>query len=86
MSGDHNANQKPKSFLDGKDMTDKPTKLEFAPGCFDNFEGTQEELDEMVAAIKQMMEDGTLFENSTEVPPEEAEAIWQKLGNLKDRQ
>jgi hypothetical protein len=40
----------------------------------------------MMAAIKQMMEDGTLFENSTEVPPEEAELIWQRLGNIKDRQ
>jgi hypothetical protein len=67
-------------------MTDKKLKLEFAPGAFDNFEGTQEELDEMVAAIKQMMEDGTLFENSTEVPSEEAEAIWQRLRNIKDRQ
>jgi hypothetical protein len=67
-------------------MTDKQTKLEFAPGCFDNFDGTQEELDEMVAAIKQMMENGTLFENSTEVPPEEAEVIWQKLNNRKPTQ
>ena len=36
-------------------MTDKKLKLEIAPGAFDNFEGTQEELDEMMAAIKQMM-------------------------------
>jgi hypothetical protein len=67
-------------------MTDKKLKLEIAPGAFDNFEGTQEELDEMMAAIKQMMEDGTLFENSREVPDEEAEAIWQRLSNIKDRQ
>ena len=67
-------------------MTDKKLKLEIAPGAFDNFDGTQEELDEMMAEIKKMMEDGTLFENSTEVPPEEAEAIWQRLGNIKDRQ
>jgi hypothetical protein len=67
-------------------MTDKQTKLEFAPGAFDNFEGTQEELDEFIAQIKQMMEDGTLFENSTEVPPEEAEVIWRRVGNVKDRQ
>jgi len=26
---------------------DKLTKIEFAPGCFDDFEGTQEELNEM---------------------------------------
>jgi hypothetical protein len=58
----------------------------FAPGAFDNFEGTQEELDALVAGIKQMMEDGTLFENSEEVSPEEAEMVWQKVGDRKDRQ
>ena len=31
-------------------------KIEFAPGCFDDFDGTQEELDEMINSIKQMFE------------------------------
>ena len=31
-------------------------KIEFAPGAFDDFEGTQEELDELVAEIKNMFE------------------------------
>jgi len=67
-------------------MTDKKLEIVFAPGAFDNFEGTQEELDELVAGLKQMMEDGTLFENSKEVSPEEAKIVWQRLGNIKDRQ
>jgi hypothetical protein len=67
-------------------MTEKKLEIVFAQGAFDNFEGTQEELDELVAGIKQMMEDGTLFENSTEVSPEEAEMVWQRLSNMKDRQ
>lgn len=48
-------------------MTDekKPMKIEFAPGCFDNFEGTQEELDEFIKEIR------TMF---TELTPEELEA------------
>lgn len=33
-------------------MNKTSIKLEFAPGCFDNFEGTQEELDELIDAIK----------------------------------
>jgi hypothetical protein len=33
---------------------DKPIKVEFAPGAFDNFEGTQEELDELLAEIEYM--------------------------------
>jgi hypothetical protein len=48
-------------------MTDekKPLKIEFAPGCFDNFEGDQEELDKFIEEIK------TMF---TELTPEELEA------------
>ena len=62
-------------------------KIEFAPGCFDNFEGTQEELDELVAEIQQMFENGDFENNSREVDieelienePEVAEKIFQAL-------
>lgn len=67
-------------------MTDKKLKVEIAPGAFDNFEGTQEELQEFLALIHQMAEDGTLFENSTPVSDEEAEATWQRLENAAKRQ
>lgn len=36
----------------------KDLKIEFAPGCFDGFEGTQEELDELITEIKRMFESG----------------------------
>ena len=45
----------------------KPIKIEFAPGCFDGFEGTQEELDQMIAEIQRLAESGELFERSTPV-------------------
>ena len=32
----------------------KEMKVEFAPGCFDSFEGTQEELDELVKTLQNM--------------------------------
>lgn len=32
----------------------KEIKIEFAPGAFDQFEGTQEELDELVAEVRKM--------------------------------
>lgn len=67
-------------------MTDKKLKVEIAPGAFDNFDGTQEELQEFLALIHQMAEDGTLFENSTPVSDEEAEAAWQRLENAAKRQ
>lgn len=36
-------------------MTEK-LKITFAPGCFDSFDGTQEELDAMVAEVTNMFE------------------------------
>lgn len=36
----------------------KDLKIEFAPGCFDSFEGTQEELDGLIEEIKRMFASG----------------------------
>ncbi len=57
-----------------EDMTPeerKELKIEFAPGCFDSFEGTQEELDELISEIKNMIQDGSLFEKSKEIDIDE---------------
>ena len=59
---------------------DKGLKLEFMPGCFDDFEGTQEELDELVAELERMAKDGTFLENSEPLSDEEAEALEEILG------
>lgn len=58
---------------------EKKLKVEIAPGAFDNFEGTQEELQEFLALIHQMAENGTLFENSTPVSDEVADVLWQRI-------
>jgi hypothetical protein len=42
--------------LTPEDMKD--LKIEFAPGCFDNFEGTQEELDAFIKEITEMFRNG----------------------------
>lgn len=68
----------------------KELKLEFAPGCFDNFEGTQEELNEMVAEIQRMFESGELeakaepvdLDELFEDEPEYAEKIIQALDDI----
>jgi hypothetical protein len=54
-------------------MTDekKPLKIEFAPGCFDHFEGTQEELDELIAEITQAVTSGEIMEMSNELSDED---------------
>jgi hypothetical protein len=73
-------------------MTDekKTPEIIFAPGCFDSFEGTQEELNELMSEIQRMAESGELFENSkaldldelTEEDPEFAEKLINGLDNI----
>ena len=46
-------------------------KLVFAPGCFDNFEGSQEELDSLVKEIEQVFKNGDLQDGSNIVDMEE---------------
>jgi len=61
-------------------------KIEFAPGCFDDFDGTQEELDEIVAEISAAVEDGSFEEKSTRLPEEEEEAILEMMQKRNTRQ
>lgn len=56
-------------------MTDKKLKVEFAPGCFDHFDGTQEELDELMADIMRMVETGELSENATLMTEEDFDEL-----------
>ena len=51
-------------------------KIEFAPGAFDQFEGTQEELDAFIAELQRMAESGELEEQSVSLDDEEA---WMEL-------
>ena len=48
-------------------------KVQFAPGAFDDFEGSQAELDELMAQIQSMISDGSLFSNSRSVDIDELE-------------
>ena len=57
--------------------SDKP-KIVFAPGCFDNFEGTQEELQELIAEIHRMIETGEIFEKSELIDDDEMEEILER--------
>lgn len=55
----------------------KPMKITFAPGCFDDFEGTQEELDELVAQLTAMAESGELEKQA--IPIEDLEDIDEEV-------
>lgn len=72
---------------------EKKPEIIFAPGCFDNFEGTQEELDELVAEIQRMVDSGEIFENSrpldidelVDEDPEFAEKLLNSLNNDSEK-
>lgn len=61
-------------------------KIVFAEGAFDGFEGTQEELQELIADLHQQLEDGTLFDNAIPVPEDEADALLNRIENKSTRQ
>lgn len=49
----------------------KKPEIIFMPGCFDNFEGTQEELDEMMKEIQALVDSGELFSRAVPISVEE---------------
>ena len=49
----------------------KEMQIEFAPGAFDNFEGTQQELDEFITELKEMIQSGEFFDFGEEVDIDE---------------
>ncbi len=64
----------------------KALKLVFAPGCFDSFEGTQEELNELMADIQASFDNGDMLSNGTAVDlddmsDEDIEAILNAAGD-----
>ena len=65
-------------------MNKKP-ELVFMPGCFDGFEGTQEELDELTAEIQRMFETGELFEQAVLVEDSEFSEELELIGNASNR-
>ena len=67
-------------------MTDKKPEIKFAPGCFDNFDGTQEELQDLLAEIHQMVESGELFEKAERLTPEEEDDMRKLMEERGPRQ
>ena len=67
------------------EFTDKDTKVVFAEGCFDDFEGTQEELNELIADLTNMVTSGTLWENTLPVDEKEEEELIKLLAQKQAR-
>lgn len=68
----------------------KKIEIKFAPGCFDNFSGSQDELDELMAEIQKMADTGELFEQSQPLDidelidedPDFAEALLRQINDV----
>ncbi|NBO27834.1 MAG: hypothetical protein EBX47_09090 [Synechococcaceae bacterium WB8_1B_057] len=64
----------------------KKLKLTFARGAFDEFEGTQEELEELIKSIEKMVESGELEKNSKPLDLDELEKEDPELAqSLRDQ-
>lgn len=77
-----NSNQQPDDLTSSSAEGDKP-KLVFAPGCFDNFEGTQEELEELIAEIQRMFESGEAQAMAVPIDDDEAAQILRQGPNTR---
>jgi hypothetical protein len=71
----------------------KPVKVTFVPGCFDQFDGTQEELDELMQQIQEMADSGELGNQPTismvddlleNLSEEEMAHLLRELGEYPD--
>ena len=68
-------NQEDKTFDQLTPEELKELKIEFAPGCFDGFEGTQEELDQLIAEIKLAFATGTIHEQTRPLTEEDFDQL-----------
>lgn len=88
---------KPKKLIEGfadlEQNEDGTVSVHFGPGCFDDFEGTQEELDEAIKQITAMFQDTSIedlevdavdIEDLTETDPKLAERLLQRFITLDD--
>lgn len=78
-------------MTDKSNDDDKKVTVSFAPGCFDSFEGTQEELDDFIKELTEMAESGELLKQSMEPlnmeqliddDPEMAIRLMAQMGEL----
>ena len=80
---------KEKTFdeLTPEDM--KNVKIQFAPGCFDHFDGTQEELDELMNQIKEMFASGEAQKMAVPLDldnlDEEDAELFEHLSNMSSQ-
>lgn len=68
-------------------IENKPLEVVFMPGCFDAFEGTQEELAELIALIQSKVADGSIITESIPVEPDDelAQEFYDRIEAATNR-
>ena len=64
--------------------TEKKIELVFAPGCFDSFEGTQTELDELIAEIQASFDSGDFLNKAVPLTDLDDEEIHEIMDSISD--
>lgn len=64
----------------------KPLNLEFAPGCFDTFEGTQDELNELIAEIHKAFDGKTSEEIQAMSEPVDLDDLDEEEAEILKKQ
>ena len=64
-------------------MKNNDLKVVFAPGCFDTFEGTQEELNSFMEEITKIITSGKFLEEMTELETDDSMMESLEMNNRK---
>jgi alkanesulfonate monooxygenase SsuD/methylene tetrahydromethanopterin reductase-like flavin-dependent oxidoreductase (luciferase family) len=67
-------------------MTEPKLKVVFQEGCFDDFDGTPDELAEMIAELHRMAADGTIMDDATPLDDDQIEDLNEGLSRRELRQ
>ena len=70
----------------GEQMTEPKLKLVFQEGCFDGFDGTPDELAEMIAELHRMAADGTIMDDATPLDDDQIEELNEAKSRREQRQ
>ena len=60
-------------------------KIVFMEGCFDDFEGTQDELNELIAELNKQLQDGSLLMNAEPLSEEDEQALIEKFQDRRQK-
>jgi len=67
-------------------MAEPKLKVVFAEGCFDDFDGSPDELAEMIAEIHRMAADGTIMDGAVPLDDDQIEELNEAKSRREQRQ